>query len=98
MFHLARSPAPTSLEPTLSRAAALELAAEQNRQRRADNAAWDGQWTLVLEVGEVLPLTWTLPEFAGDIGLETLVTHRALRLVRPTAAEIAQFTGLPTVA
>lgn len=86
------------LVPPLARTTALRLAAERNRQRLAEGAAWDGQWSVVVEHGEILPITWTSLEFAGDLGIERLIYHRVVRLVRPTEDEIAQFTCLPTVA
>ena len=79
------------LGPVLSRWEALRRAAEENRQALAEGAGWDGQWRVVVELGNILPITSTSPEFAGDVGIESLVSRRALRLVRPTEAEIEQF-------
>jgi hypothetical protein len=77
--------------PILTREAALEQAAEENARSLAQGAAWDGRWCLVVELGDPLPGTWIAPEFAGPLGVESLITRRAVRLVRPTPAERAQF-------
>jgi hypothetical protein len=51
-----------------------------------------------VELGDPLPGTWIAPEFAGPLGVESLITRRAVRLVRPTPAERAQFARAPAVA
>jgi hypothetical protein len=84
--------------PILTREAALEQAAEENARALAQGAAWDGRWCLVVELGDPLPGTWIAPEFAGPLGVESLITRRAVRLVRPTPAERAQFARAPAVA
>jgi hypothetical protein len=84
--------------PILTREAALEQAAEENGRALAQGAAWDGRWCLVVELGDPLPGTWIAPEFAGPLGVESLITRRAVRLVRPTPGELAQFAREPAVA
>ena len=80
------------------RAGALQAAAAWNRGRLADFRGWEAgnHWAIVLEVGESLPDTMGTQcgtAFAGDIAVETITTQRPVRLVRPTAAEIARHAG-----
>jgi hypothetical protein len=83
--------------PDLSRQAAFQQAAETNRRYLLLGAAWDGQWCLVVELGNPLEGTWVASEFAGPLGVESRITRRPLRLVRPTEAELAQLACQPAV-
>lgn len=77
--------------PVLSREEALEQAASQNRRRLANGPAWDGQWSLVVELSTPLPGISTRAEFADSVGIESRTVRSAARLVRPTDAERARF-------
>lgn len=79
--------------PSLSRPEAFQQASEQNRRHLADGDAWNGRWCVVVELSDPLPNTWACAEFAATIGVEDLISRRAVRLVHPTAAELAQFTS-----
>jgi hypothetical protein len=76
--------------PTLAREEAMQLAAQENRQYLAQGPAWTGRWCLVVELSLPLVSACISSEFAGPLGIESVVLRRALRLVRPTAAEIAR--------
>ncbi len=80
-----------SAEP-LSRSSALAEAAATNRERRALGSDWDGEWSVVLELSEPLSRGTSTLELAGEIGIERKEDYHAVRVIRPTAAEIARHT------
>lgn len=71
-----------------SRSAAVLVTEERNRARATD----DGQWTIILELGEPIPLVVTKMFEMGrsGFGVEVSQGYRPIRLLRPEAHEFTR--------
>jgi hypothetical protein len=78
-----------------SRTAAFEEAAAQNRKFLAESRTAPKDWAVVLEIGsELTDIATAEHAFCGDMAIARFTTYRAVRLIRPTAEEIARFARL----
>ena len=84
----------------VSRPEAMKLVAELNkgeigegRDRKEWARCMSRDWFIVLELGEIPhQAALSIVEYHGDIGVEFAHVYRPVRVVRPTEAEIAQYS------